>query len=193
MDRRESGKPTAMGREGLHDARWFPERPEPELQIADVPGTAAQAAQGRAIPRADRDHVRSRRGRAARLRRCPHRRTPLLRSRRRKPDRQEHDPRVLLRPANRQWYDVAGREISGQARRQAHRTRRRNDGRRHRLRVREGGHRRSPQGHLDRGGEQGQGLLGEARRQVRLSRIGRGRGGRTEAGRRAPLAHHPHR
>ena len=68
------------------------------------------------------------------------------------------------------------------------RARRRDDGRRHRLRLRQGGHRGGPQGREHRGRREGQGLLGRDRREGRGPRALHP-GGR----RRAPGPDHPDR
>ena len=76
---------------------------------AVVPGAAAQAAQGRADAGAADHPGRGRRGRAGGLRhREPHR-EPLLHRAGHRPGRQEHDPGVLLRPADHQRRRLAAR------------------------------------------------------------------------------------
>ena len=92
----------ALGRQGLPDPRRHPVEPEVRRQPARLPGQPAQAAQGRALPGAAQHPGRRRRGRPGRLRDRADHRGPVLRRAGHRPDREEHDPGVLLRPAGGQ-------------------------------------------------------------------------------------------
>ena len=87
-----------------------------------------------------------------------------------RPERQEHDPGVLLRPAADQLRRAASRGCACLQAHQGRRARRRDDGRGHRLRLcprRPGGR---AQGRRAGVGRAGQGLLGEDQREGRLPR-----------------------
>ena len=160
----------AVGRQGLQDARRHAVEPEARDEPAGVPGEPAQAAQGRELPGPAPHHGRGRRGRAGRLRQRQRDRGALLRGPRDQPGREEHDPGVLLRPAARQRRPRPAGGHPALPRPEGRRARRRHDGRRDLLRVRESGHRGRPQGRLTGGGRQGQVLLGRAAREGRLAR-----------------------
>ena len=89
-----------------------PSTPEARGVPAGLPGQPAQAAQGRELPGAAGHPVRGRRGRAGRLRhREPHR-VALPDEADRRPELQEHDPGVLLRPAGDQLRAACGPRAS---------------------------------------------------------------------------------
>jgi hypothetical protein len=83
--------------------------------------------------------------------------SPLLHRAGRRPGLEEHDPGVLLRPAGDQRRQSVPDGIEQVAGHQGRRARRRHDGRRHRLRVRQGRHGGRAQGRLARGRREGQG------------------------------------
>ena len=84
---------------------------------AGVPGAAAQAAQGRRLPRAAGDPVGRGRGRAGRLRHREPDRVALPDQPDRRPELEEHDPGVLLRPAGDQRRQAPARRASSRGRR----------------------------------------------------------------------------
>ena len=147
-----------------------PSNPKLAAEPAGVPGEPAQADQGRELPGAAPHHGRRGRGRAGRLRHRARDRGPLLRRPGHRPGREEHDPGVLLRPAGGQRRPRAAGVARADAGQEGRGARRGHDGRRDRLRVRQGRHRGRAQGRLAGGGREGQGLLGEARRQGRRAR-----------------------
>ncbi len=155
----ERGRQPALGPPWLQDAGRHSVDPEAGAVPAGLPGQPAQAAQGRALPGAARDHERRGRGRADRLRDRDADRVALLRRPGHRPDQQEHDPGVLLRPPGDQRRPVATRRRARLPSPQGRRARGGHDGRRHRLRVRPRRHGGGAQGRLDRGGREGQGVL----------------------------------
>ena len=102
VDRREPGRPAAVGRQGLPHSRRHPGDTGAGGQPAGVPGHAAQGTQGRAVPGAAQHPRRRGRGRPGRLRHRDHHRGPVLRRRGHQPGRPQHDQGVLLRPAGGQ-------------------------------------------------------------------------------------------
>ena len=102
------------------------------------------------LPGAAPHHGRGGRGRAARLRQRDRGRGPLLHRPGHRPGRQEHDPGVLLRHAAGQRRPRPARGDRDVRSRAAGRARRRDDGRRDRLCVREGRARGRAQGRLAR-------------------------------------------
>ena len=97
-------------------------------------------------------------------------RGPLLRRPAHRPGRQEHDPGVLLRHAGRQRRPRPPRGARAVPGTQGRRARRRDDGRRDRLRVRESRHRGRAEGRLAGGGRARQVLLRGSAREGRLAR-----------------------
>ena len=186
-DRRADGP--AVGRQGLQDPRRHPVEPEARAEPAGVPGQPAQAAQGRQLPRAAPHHGRGGRGRAGRLRQRDRDRGPLLRGPGHRPGVQEHDPGVLLRHAARVGLAGPARGHRDVQAEEDGRARRRDDGRRDRLRVGQGRHRGRAQGRLPGGGRPRQAVLGEAAWR-RPSRAG---AQTQEDGRRAAGPDHRHR
>ncbi len=170
VDRGEPRGCPAVGREGLQDPRRHTVEPEARAEPAGVPGQPAQAAQGRVLPGAAPHHGRRGRGRTGRLRHRAGDRGALLRRPRDRPDLEEHDPGVLLRPAagQRRPRPPGGHRDVPLA--EGRRARRRHDGRRDRLRQREVRHRRRAQGRLPGSRRPRQGLLQGTRRQGRLAR-----------------------
>ena len=83
---------------------------------AGVPGAAAQADQGRGLPRPAGDPVRRGRGRAGRLRHRLAHRVALPDQPGRQPGLEEHDPGVLLRPAGDQRPARCARRASSRGR-----------------------------------------------------------------------------
>ena len=89
----------AVGRgQGLQDPRRHAVDPVAGAEPAGVPVEPAQAAEGRQLPGADRDHVGRGRGRAGRLRHGARDRGPLLHAAGHRSGREEHDRGVLLQP-----------------------------------------------------------------------------------------------
>ena len=160
-----------VGRRRLQDARRHAEPPDAGGVPAGVPGAAAQADQGRGLPGPAGDPVRRGRGRAGRLRHRLADRVALPDQPDRQPGLEEHDPGVLLRPAGDQLRLAAPaghRAVQGH---QGRRPRRRDDGRRHRLRRAPAPAWRScSRTSSSRERREGQGLLREAARQGHLAR-----------------------
>ena len=125
-----------VGRRRLQDARRYAEPPQARGVPAGVPGAAAQADQGRGLPRPAGDPLGRGRGRAGRLRHRVADRVALPDQADRRPELEEHDPGVLLRPAGDQRRQAAARGHPAVPGGQGRRARRRDDGRRHRLLLR---------------------------------------------------------
>ncbi len=177
--RRRRRRPEPLGPRGLEDARRHPEQPQAGGVPARLPGPAAQADQGRGLPRAAGDHVRRRRGCADRLRDRHADRVALPDPPDRQPAVEEHDPGVLLRPAGDQRRIAASRGRADVPRHQGRRTRCRDDGRRHRLLLRPRRHGGRAQGRRAGQRREGQGLQREAARQGDRARpLDRGEEGR---------------
>ncbi len=149
--RRNPEAVAAVGRQGLQDPRRHAVEPEARAEPAGVPGQPAQAAQGRELPGAAPHHGRGGRGRAGRLR---HRA-----SRSRAATSSTSSPsQVAKNMIQAFFFDL--QQVNGDRGRPAdieplpgeegRRARRRHDGRRDRLRVREGRHRGRAQGRLRR-------------------------------------------
>ena len=107
--RRRGGGHPAVGPRRLQDARRHAEDPRPRGVPAGLPGAAAQADQGRRLPRPARDPQRRGRGGAGRLRHRVADRVALPHEPDRQPGLQEHDPGVLLRPPGDQLRVAASR------------------------------------------------------------------------------------
>ncbi len=128
-----------------------PSSPALAAILPSFPSLLRKPAQGRADAGSAGHPGRRGRGRAGGLRhRQPHR-EPLLHRAGHRPDRQEHDPGVLLRPADHQLRWLAARGHRQDPDHQDRRPGRRHDGRRHRLRLGQGRLRRGAQGRHHRG------------------------------------------
>ena len=123
----------ALGPEGLQDPRRHAVDAEVRGEPARVPGQPAQAAQERPDAGAVQHHVRRGRGLAGRHRQRRHDRVALLRRARLRAGVDEHDARLLLRPAGHQQGRLAPRRLREAQRPQGRRARRRDDGRGHRV------------------------------------------------------------
>ena len=160
-----------LGRPRLQDARRLRRRRRrwPAFLPA-FPALLRKQPKGADYPAAAGDPVRRGRGRPGRLRHRLADRVALPDQPGRQPGLEEHDPGVLLRPAGdqrRQAPPAGHRAVEGH---QGRRPRRRDDGRRHRLRLRPGRHGGRAQGRRGRERREGQGLLREAARQGDLAR-----------------------
>ena len=176
-------------RDGYKIPGGTPSTPSLAAVPARVPGDAAQADQGRALPGASGDHVRGDRGCAGRLRDREPDRVALPRQPDRRVEQQEHDPGVLLRPLRHQLRAAASRGRAEVHRHQGRRTRCRDDGRRHRVLVRPRRHGGRAQGRRAGVGRQGQGLQRQDPDQGRRAR----QDGREEEGRDPRPDHRDHR
>ena len=107
--RRRGGGDQAVGPRRLPDARRHAEDPRAGGVPAGLPGAAAQADQGRRLPRPACDPQRRGRGCAGRLRHRLADRVALPHEPDRQPGLQEHDPGVLLRPPGDQLRVAASR------------------------------------------------------------------------------------
>ena len=174
--RRGSTRPTPTPLPEPWDAPGYkmpggtPKSPGAGRVPAGVPGAAAHSR-----PRAPstrppaRSCQRRGRGREHRLRHRLADRVALPDQPGRQPGLEEHDPGVLLRPAGDQLRlapPAGHRAVEGH---QGRRPGRRHDGRRHRLRLRQGRHGGRPQGRRRRERREGQGLLRGAARQGDLA------------------------
>ncbi len=158
----------ALGcRQEVQDPGRHPEHAGAGTEPTRLPRQPPQADQGRQLPGAAPHHGRRGRGRPGRLRQRVRDRGALLRRSGHQPGRQEHDPGVLLRPAARDRRPRPSGRPGGLQADQDGRARRRDDGRRDRLRVRQGWARGRSEGRLARGRRARQGLLREAGRQGR--------------------------
>lgn len=102
LHRRQPRVAAALGQARLPHPGRHPRQPQVRGQPARLPRHPAQADQRRALPGAAQHPRRRRRGRPGRLRDRPGHRDPLLRRAGGRPDLEEHDPGVLLRPSGRQ-------------------------------------------------------------------------------------------
>ena len=179
---RRRRRDAAVGPRRLQDARRHPVAPRRwPRSCRRSRRKLRKQTQGRRLPGAAGDHVRGRRGRPGRLRRPPRgssraTSTKLVVG----PERQEHDPGVLLRPAGDQLRLAASRGRRAVQGHQGRRPRRRDDGRRHRLLLRPRRHGGRAQGRRAwRPPRRARPTRDEAPRQGRLARQARPRRRRT--------------
>ena len=196
--RRRRRRDEPVGPRGLQDARRHSAVAEAGGVPAGLPGAAAAADEGRGVPGPAGDPVGRGRGGERRLRHREPDREPLPHRARRRPELQEHDTGLLLRPAGHQRREVPparSRDVRGH---QGRRARRRDDGRRHRVLLCARRHAGRAEGRLPRGGRARQGLQREAQRQGDRARQAHpGEGGRAaradhaDRGRRRPRGLRP--
>ena len=178
-----------VGPRRAQDPGRYAVQPQPGGVPARLPGDAAQADQGCALPGHPRDHGRGHRGCAGRLRHRQQDRVALPRRADHRLEQQEHDPGVLLRPVRHHRWLAAARRRTPVPADQGRRPRRRDDGRRHRVLLRPRGHGGRAQGRRPGVGRQGQGLQREDPGQGRPAR----QDGREEEGRDPRPDHRDHR
>ena len=113
-----------------------PSNPKFAANLPAFPANLSKQLERRALPGAAQHPRRRRRGLPGRLRDRPDHRGPLLHRAGHRPDLQEHDPGVLLRPPGRQLRRQPPQGHRAAPGPQGRRARRRDDGRGHRLLLR---------------------------------------------------------
>ncbi len=170
-----------MGRREVQDPRRHPVDAGAGAEPAGVPGEPAQADQGRQLPGSAPHHGRGRGGCSGRLRQCDRDRGPLLRRPGHESGGEEHDPGVLLRPADCHRIARPARLERAVPAVQDGRPRCRDDGRGDHLRIRQRRDRRGAEGRFARVRRERQGLFRTAGRQGSRARQAHSGTGRSAA------------
>ncbi len=160
---RQRERAPALGRRRLQDARRHTGDALARDAAPRVPREPEEAAPRREHARPEAHHGCRRRGRPDGLRQRGKDRDALLHRARDRQGVEEHDPGVLLRPAEDQRRRQPTRRGAAVAAEEGRHSRRRHDGQRHRLRHREGGYSVRAEGRHAGKRREGQELLAKAR------------------------------